>query len=81
MPPAINPKKDSFEVILYKEKINEGVNKLHKFIKLHPGNRTPFFAKELNTSVKNIERWVKELKVNDKIKFKGNPKKGGYYTK
>ena len=89
IPPTINPKKDSFEVILYKEKfiegvsegVSEGVNKIHELIKIYPGNRTPFFAKKLSTSVKNIERWVKELKLIDKIEFKGTPKTGGYYTK
>ena len=58
-----------------------GVNKLYELIKTYPGNRTPFFAKKLSTSVKNIERWVKELKLIDKTEFKGTPKTGGYHTK
>ena len=85
IPPIINPMKDSFEVVLYKEKVNEGVNegvnKLYEIIKIYPGNRTPFFSKKISTSTKNIERWIKELKLIDKIEFKGTPKTGGYYIK
>ena len=40
-----------------------------------------FFAKELNTSVKNIELWLKQLKDEDKIELKGSPKTGGYIIK
>jgi len=46
-----------------------------------PNNKTPFFAKTLNTSVKNIERWIKQLRTEEKIEFKGSPKTGGYYVK
>ena len=42
---------------------NEGVNDLFSLIKENPGKRTPFFAQQLNTSVKNIERWLKHLKL------------------
>jgi ATP-dependent DNA helicase RecG len=78
-----------FQVTLYKEKVNEGVNEgvnggvksLYALIKKFPNNKTPFFAKELNTSIKNIERWIKQLKIEDKIEFKGSPKTGGYFVK
>jgi len=63
------------------EGVNEGVKNLLTLIKKHPNNKTPFFAKELNTSVKNVERWIKKLRVEDKIKFVGSPKTGGYYVK
>jgi len=43
--------------------------------------KTPFFAKELNTSVKNIERWIKKLRDDAKIEFIGSPKTGGYVIK
>ena len=52
-----------------------------RFIKKKPKNRSTFFAKELNTSVKNIERWLKQLKDEDKIEFKGSLKTGGYAVK
>ncbi len=52
-----------------------------EFIKKHLNKKTPFFAKELETSVKNIERWIKLLKDEQKIEFKGAPKTGGYILK
>lgn len=60
---------------------NEEVNILHKLIKKHPNKKTPFLAQELNTSVKNIERWIKQLKKEEKIEFLGAPKTGGYVVK
>jgi ATP-dependent DNA helicase RecG len=38
-------------------------------------------ADTLNTSVKNIERWLKQLKDSQRIEFRGAPKTGGYYGK
>jgi len=32
-------------------------------------------------SIKNIERWLKQLKTENKIEFKGAPKTGGYFAK
>ncbi|MDQ7060730.1 MAG: ATP-binding protein [Sulfurimonas sp.] len=63
------------------EGVNEGVNLLYETIKKAPNKRSTFFAKELNTSVKNIERWLKQLKDQDKIEFKGASKTGGYVAK
>lgn len=62
-------------------KNNEVVNSLYNLIKTRPDNRSTFFAKELNTSVKNIERWLKQLKSENKVEFKGAPKTGGYIVK
>ena len=56
----------------------EGVNTLYSLIVSEPNNRSTFFANELNTSVKNIERWLKKLKQDKKIEFQGSPKTGGY---
>lgn len=61
------------------EGVGEGVNGLYLLIKKNEGNRVPFFAKVLNTSEKNIERWLKQLKQDKKIEFRGAPKTGGYY--
>ncbi|WP_255378704.1 MULTISPECIES: hypothetical protein [unclassified Acidovorax] len=38
-------------------------------------------AEALQTSPKNIERWLKQLKDMQKIEFRGAPKTGGYYIK
>jgi ATP-dependent DNA helicase RecG len=75
--PLLSVKQDS-EI---NEGVNEGVNSLYNQIKRTPLKRTPYFAEQLNTSQKNIERWIKILKKQDKIVFIGNPKTGGYKTK
>jgi len=61
--------------------VNEGVKALHAFVKENVGKRAPFFAQKLGTSGKNVERWLKQLKEEDKIEFRGAPKTGGYYPK
>jgi len=63
------------------EGVNEGVNDLFDLITKQPHRKTPFFAEELGTSVKNIERWIKKLKEDGKIEFIGSPKTGGYRVK
>ena len=64
---------------MQKEGVSEGVNKLLIFIKNNPGQRVPNFEKSLNIPAKTIERWIKQLKKEGKIEFKGSPKKGGYW--
>ena len=63
------------------EGVSEGVKSLYELIENYPNRKTPFFAKTLNTSVKNIERWIKQLKDKEKIEFIGAPKTGGYVVK
>ena len=62
------------------EGVSEGVKSLYKLIKQNAGKRAPFFARKKGTSVKNIERWLKQLKDEGKIEFRGAPKTGGYYS-
>lgn len=61
--------------------MREGVSGLFDLIVKHPNRKTPFFAEQLKTSVKNIERWIKKLKSDGKIEYKGSPKTGGYIAK
>ena len=74
-----------FRVTLFKQKLNEGVNEgvnsLLNLIQNNPNKKTPYFVKELDTSIKNIERWIKKLKDENKIEYIGSPKTGGYYAK
>lgn len=35
----------------------------------------------MNTSIKNVERCLKQLKNGKKVEFKGSSKTGGYYAK
>ena len=73
-----------FQVTVYKETIkenlNEGVKNLYNVIIQYPNHRTPFYAETMNTSIKNIERWLKQLKKEKKVEFKGSSKTGGYYA-
>ena len=63
------------------EGVSEGANALIRLISEQPGLRAPAIANLLGTSPKNIERWLKQLKDQAKIEFKGAPKTGGYYSK
>ena len=61
------------------EGVSEGVKSLYQCIKDNPGRRIPDYSKMLNVPVKTLERWVQKLRKEQKIIFKGSPKKGGYY--
>ena len=61
------------------EGVNEGVNLVVSYIKDNPGKRAPFISKALGVPLKTLERWLKKAKVNDKIKYRGIPKTGGYW--
>jgi ATP-dependent DNA helicase RecG len=60
--------------------VNEGVNGLLSLIQRQPALRGPVMAEAMQTSPKNIERWLKQLKQEQKIEFRGAPKTGGYYA-
>lgn len=61
------------------EGVSEGVNKLLFLIDKNPGNRIPFFEYSFDVPGKTIERWIKQLKRENKIVFKGAPRTGGYW--
>ena len=61
------------------EGVNEGVNALLAIITQHPGLRVPLLAEKMRTSAKNVERWLKQLKENGKVEYRGATKTGGYY--
>ena len=62
------------------EGVNEGVKKLLDFIKQNPGLRTTQIEAQLNVPVKTLERWLRQLKDQNAIEFKGATKTGGYYA-
>jgi ATP-dependent DNA helicase RecG len=62
------------------EGVNEGVNSLLAIIVKYPGLRVPSLAEKVSTSTKNIERWLKQLKENGLVEFRGAAKTGGYYA-
>jgi len=63
------------------EGVNEGVNALVELIKQRQGMRVPALAELMNTSPKNLERWLKQLREAVQIEFIGSSKTGGYYPK
>ena len=60
--------------------VNGGVKGLLSYIQLHPGQRSIEIVDALNTSLRTVERWLKQLKDEGKIEFKGAPKTGGYHS-
>jgi ATP-dependent DNA helicase RecG len=61
------------------EGVSEGVNDLLSFITQHPGLRIPEFSRQMAVPPKTLERWLKQLRDEHKIKYKGSPKTGGYH--
>ncbi len=60
--------------------VNGGVNSVLEYIRKHPGCRSNAIAAALNISPRTVERYLKQLKIND-IEFRGAPRNGGYYLK
>ena len=69
---------NGFRVTIYKDKSNEGINILYKYIQKNPLKRVSQIKKDLNIPAKTLERWIKTLKDKDKIAFQGSKKTGGY---
>lgn len=57
--PEFKEMQKGFQVTLYKQKLNEGVNEgvksLYKLIEKFPNKKTPFFSQKLDTSVKILK--------------------------
>ena len=87
--PKFQEMQKGFKVILYKEKLNEGINKglnegiknLYAFIEKNPHLRVSQISQSLNIPAKTLERWIKQLKDENKIEFIGSKKTGGYIVK
>ena len=61
--------------------VNGGVNLLIEIIKSNPGKRTNDLAELLAIPPKTCEKWLKKLRQQNKIEFRGAPKTGGYFVK
>ncbi len=71
-----------FRVILFKEKINVGINDLYMFIENNQPIRVSRLKEYFNkVTTRTLERWLKQLKDEDKIEYKGSKKTGGYEVK
>ncbi len=62
------------------EGVNEGVKLLYAAVVQNPGKRANELATYIGRSVQSVERYVKILKADGKIEFRGAPKNGGYYA-
>lgn len=60
--------------------VSGGVNDLLDFIRLNPGKKTKDFTVALGQPRRTIERWLRQLKDQGEIKFRGASKTGGYFA-
>jgi len=51
------------------------------YVNENPGAKANDIATALRIPQRILERWLKLLKEEGKIEFRGAPKTGGYYTK
>ena len=58
----------------------ESLNLL-QLIQSQPGLKTTELVSQTGKPQRTIERWLKQLKDNQLIEFRGAPKTGGYYRK
>jgi len=72
---------DHFKVTLFpiNKSPSGGVSDLLDFIKVNPGKKSKEIKTALNLPQRTLERWLKELRDQNKIKFQGATKTGGYY--
>ena len=50
-----------------------------EYIRMNPGQRVPSISKAINIAPKTLERWLRKLKSEGKVNFKGSAKTGGYW--
>ena len=62
-----------------REGVNVEVNGLLSYAPSHPGKRAGEMAVAFKLSQRTIERWLKLLKENGKVEYRGAAKTGGYY--
>jgi predicted HTH transcriptional regulator len=81
--------KESFKIsqnfmknIFYKSivGVSGGVNKLLEFIKINPNFKANEISDNIQIPLRTVERWLKQLKDENKIEFRGGPKTGGYWS-
>jgi len=60
------------------EGVNGGVTALLEFIRRSPGLRKPQISMAMGIPEKTLEHWLKRLRDQKMIEFRGSPKTGGY---
>jgi len=61
--------------------VSGGVNELLAYIKINPGGKTSGFIDVFGVPRRTMERWLKQLKDEHQIEFRGASKTGGYFFK
>ena len=61
--------------------VSGGVTELLEFIQINPGLKANELSKHIDTPLRTVQRWLKQLKDENKIEFQGAPKTGGYVLK
>ena len=61
--------------------VNGGVKTLLIYLQANSGLSARQISENLNLSRRTTERWLKQLKEQDKIEYRGTPKNGGYFAK
>lgn len=59
--------------------VNVGVKKLLKIISENPGINAKGLYPLFDVTSRTVERWLKHLRDEKKVEYKGAPKTGGYY--
>jgi len=62
------------------EGVNEGVKSLYQTILRKPGIRMPELSNTMQVPAKTLERWIKQLRDEKRVVFKGASKTGGYFV-
>jgi predicted HTH transcriptional regulator len=74
MTEQINPNRTIWNIPIELEEKNGGINLLHETIKQYQGERTLFFQEKLHLPQRTIERWLKKLRDDKVIEFRGSKK-------
>lgn len=80
--PVFEEFQHGFSVTMYKNEnvgANVGVSGLLSYVQSHPGQRAGEMAVAFKLTRRTIERWLKQLKENGKVEYRGATKTGGYY--
>lgn len=83
--PAFEIIANCFKVTLFNiqdvDRRNGGVNGVLDFIKIHPACKTLEISDKLGIAQRTLERYLKDLREQQIIEFRGTPKTGGYFVK
>lgn len=59
---------------------NVGVNDLLDIVRNNPGVNAKWLYQHFDVTNRTVERWIKQLREENKIEFRGATKTGGYYV-